>query len=98
MVQAFTINPTTFPAAKVGKIGSLINLALPLVMTCAGLIFLVILLKAAFDILSNGDNPDILKKAYGSISTAVLGLFIVIASFLAVQLLGVVLKTDILPK
>lgn len=98
MVQAFTIDPTTFPAAKVGRIGDLMNLALPLVMTGAGLIFLVILLKAAFDILSNGDNPDILKKAYGSISTAVLGLFIVIASFLAVRLLGVVLKTDILPK
>lgn len=98
MVQAFTIDQNSFPAAKVGKIGDIVNLALPLVMTGAGLIFLVITLKAAYDILTHGDNPDALKKAYGSITTAVLGLVIVIASFLVIQILGVVLKTNILPK
>lgn len=98
MVYAFTINQDSFPAAKVSKIGDIVNLALPLALTGAGLIFLVILLRAAFDIMTNGDNPDALKKAYGSIGTAVLGLIIVIASFLAIQLLGVVLKTNIIPK
>lgn len=98
MVYALTIDPTSFPAAKVGKIGDLMNLALPLALTGAGLVFLVITLRAAFDILTHGDNPDDLKKAYGSITTAVLGLIIVIASFLAIQLLGVVLKTEIIPK
>ncbi|MFA6017188.1 MAG: hypothetical protein WC744_03825 [Patescibacteria group bacterium] len=98
MVYAFTINSTSFPAAKVANVGQLLNLALPLALTGAGLIFLVITLKAAFDILTNGDNPDALKKAYAAITNAVLGLIIVVASFLAVQLLGVVLKTNILPK
>ena len=98
MVYALTIDPTSFPAAKVAKIGDIINLALPLVLTGAGLIFLVITLSAAFSILTHGDNPDALKKAYGSIVTAVLGLIIIIASFLVIKLLGVVLKTDILPK
>lgn len=98
MVQAFTIDQNSFPAAKVGNIGKIISLALPLAMTGAGLIFLFITLKAAFDILRNGDNPDALKKAYGSITTAIIGLVIVIASFLVIQLLGIVLKTDILPK
>lgn len=98
MVYAFTINPTNFPAAKIGKISDLMNVALPLAMTMGGLIFLAILLKSAFDILTNGDNPDALKKAYSSITTAVIGLIIVVASFLVIQLLGVVLKTDILPK
>ena len=98
MVYALTINPTSFPAAKVAKISDIMNLALPLALTGAGLIFLVITLKAAFDILTHGDNPDALKKAYASITTAVLGLIIVIASFLAIQLLGAVLKTDIIPK
>ena len=98
MVQAFTIDVTSFPAARVGKISDIMNLALPLALTGAGLIFLMITLKAAFDILTHGDNPDALKKAYGSITTAVLGLIIVIASFLVIQLLGVALKTDIIPK
>ncbi len=98
MVYALTINSTSFPAAKVAKISDIMNLALPLALTGAGLIFLVITLEAAFDILTHGDNPDALKKAYASITTAVLGLIIVIASFLAIQLLGAVLKTDIIPK
>lgn len=99
MVQAlYTIDETSFPAAKIANIGQIVNLALPLAMTGAGLIFLFITLKAALDILRNGDNPDALKKAYGSITTAILGLVIVVASFLVIQLLGVVLKTDILPK
>lgn len=98
MVYAFTIDSTSFPAAKVYNVGQIVNLALPLAMTGAGLIFLVITLKAAFDILTHGDNPEALKKAYGAITTAVLGLIIVVASFLAIQLLGVVLKTNIIPK
>jgi hypothetical protein len=98
MVQAFTINRDSFPAAKIDNIGKIVSLALPIMMTGAGLIFLVITLKAAYDILTHGDNPDALKKAYGSITTAVLGLVIVIVSFLAIQILGIVLKTDILPK
>lgn len=98
MVQAFTIDQTSFPAAKIGKISDLTNLALPLVMTGAGLIFLFVTLNAAFSILRNGDNPDALKKAYSSITMAVVGLFIVVGSLLVVQLLGTVLKTNIIPK
>lgn len=97
MVQAFTIDQSTFPAAKVGNIGQIISLILPLALTGAGLIFLVMTLYAAFNILTHGDNPDALKKAYASITTAVVGLFIVIFSFLAIQLLGTVLKTKIIP-
>ncbi|MEK7177357.1 MAG: hypothetical protein AAB705_00845 [Patescibacteria group bacterium] len=91
MVQAFTIDSNSFPAAKVTSISQIVNLALPLAMMGAGLIFLVVTLKAAFDILRNGDNPDALKKAYSSIFTAVIGLFIVVASYLVIRLLGVIL-------
>ncbi len=98
MVYALTINSTSFPAAKIASIGQIMNLALPLALTGAGLIFLVITLSAAFNILTHGDSPDDLKKAYASITTAIFGLIIVIVSFLAIKLLGVVLQTDIIPK
>ncbi len=98
MVQAFTIDPTSFPAAKIGNISQIMNLALPLALTGAGLIFLVITLYAAFNILTHGDNPDALKKAYASITTAVLGLIIVIVSFLAVKLIGaLIIGQSIIP-
>lgn len=91
MVYAFTIDSNSFPAAKVTSIGQIVNLALPLAMMGAGLIFLFVTLKAAFDILRNGDNPDALKKAYSSIVMAVIGLFIVVGSYLVIRLLGVIL-------
>lgn len=98
MVQAFTIDSTTFPAAKVANIGQIVSLILPLALTGAALVFLVVTLKAAFNILTNGNNPEAITKAYHSIAMAILGLIIVFASYLAIQLLGVVLKTDIIPK
>lgn len=98
MVHAFTIDPTSFPAAKISNFSQIMNLVLPLALTGAGLIFLAMTLYAAFNILTHGDNPDALKKAYGSITTAVLGLIIVVISFLAIKLLGAVLNTEIIPK
>ena len=91
MIYAFTIDQTSFPAAKINNVGQIVNLALPLAMTGAGLIFLFVTLNAGFNILKNGDNPDALKKAYASIMYAVMGLIIVIASYLVIQLLGVIL-------
>jgi hypothetical protein len=97
MVYALTIDETTFPAAKINNIGNLLNLALPLALSGAGLIFLAMTLYAAFNILTHGDNPDELKKAYGSIVTSVIGLFIVIFSFIAVQIIGKIIGTQLIP-
>ena len=89
MVYAFEINPTSFPAGKFTTFGPIINVALSLALTGAGLIFLAMTLYAAFNILTHGDNPDALKKAYSAITTAVIGLIIVVASYLVIKLLGV---------
>jgi hypothetical protein len=97
MVYAFTIDPTTFPAAKISNISNILNLALPLALSGAGLIFLAMTLYAAFNILTHGDNPDELKKAYGSIVTSVIGLFIVVFSFVAVQIIGKIIGTQLIP-
>jgi hypothetical protein len=88
MVHAFEINKTTFAPAQFADIGSILNILLPLLFTGAGLIFLVMLLKAGLDIMTHGNNPEALGKAYNSIGTAVIGLVIVIFSFLFIQLIG----------
>lgn len=92
MIQAFEINSTTFPAAKITGIPQLVNLGLPIATAVASIIFLVTLLYAGFNIITHGDNPEALKKAYSTMVMAVVGLLIVISSFLAVKLLGVVTK------
>ena len=88
MVYAVDIQDKFAPAKNFGDVSSLVNIALPLAMAGAALLFLGMTLMSAFQILSHGDNPDVLKKAYASISFAVIGLIIVIASFLAVRVIG----------
>lgn len=83
-----TIDANTFPAAKFSTVSTLLNIVLPLVMTGAGLIFLSMLLMAAFRIITNGDNAEALKKAYSSMMFSVIGLLIVISSFLVVRVIG----------
>ena len=98
MTFAIEINPTTFQPARITNIGTLLNVVLPLMMTGAALIFLVMTLYGAFNLLTHGSNPEIIKKAYSTIVFAVIGLFIVIASFVAVRLIGNLLGiNNILP-
>lgn len=93
------IDQNIFPAAKFSNFGILLNLVLPLVMSGAGLIFLFMMLYSAFNILTHGDNPDALKKAYGSMVFAVIGLILVIASFLAVRIIGKMIGAgDLIPQ
>lgn len=79
---------TKNPLARIGDIGTLLNVLIPLMMVGAGLIFLVMLLAGAFTFLTSGGNPENLKKAQGTLFAAVLGLFVVIISYLVVKLLG----------
>lgn|GEM_PF-1297286 len=98
MVYGLTIDENIFPAAKFSNMGILLNVALPLVMAGAGLIFLMMMLMGAFNILSHGDNPEAIKKGYATITYSVIGLIIVIASFLAVRVIGAIIGAQLLPQ
>lgn len=98
MIYAIEINSQTFAPAKITTIATLLNVVLPLMTTGAGMIFLVMALLGAFNLLTHGDNPEAVKKAYGMITYAVVGLLIVISSFIAVRILGKMLNIEnILP-
>lgn len=100
MIYAIDISdPNVFKPAKFANFSTLINLILPLLTAGAALLFLIIFLSAAFRILTHGDNPEDIKKAQHTIAFAVLGLIVVIASFLAVNLIGKMLGVaNILPQ
>lgn len=96
MVYAIDISQN-FAPARFATIATLLNIVLPLLTTGAGMIFLVMALYGAFNLLTHGDNPEAVKKAYGIITYAALGLLIVIGSFIAVRIIGSMLKVNILP-
>ncbi len=99
MVHAIDISETgVFAPNKFGTISVFLNILLPLATTAAAIIFLFMMLSAALSIITHGDNPEAIKKAQHSMGFAVLGLAIVIFSFLFVRLLGKILGvTEILP-
>ena len=97
MVYALTIDSTTFPAAKFSNIGTVLNIALPLTMAGAAMIFLAMTLMAAFNIITHGDNPDALKKVYSSLIFSVVGILIVMSSYLVVRVIGGIIGAQLLP-
>ncbi|MBW7959971.1 hypothetical protein B6D29_04150 [Microgenomates bacterium UTCPR1] len=76
------------PAGKINSIGGIVNLLLPIMLIGSALIFLAMSLFGGFMYITQGDNPEGLKKARSTVIFAVLGLVIVIISFVAVQIIG----------
>mgnify|MGYP001068239731 CR=1 FL=1 len=98
MVLAIEINPTNFPSfvpAEITSVSIIMKIILPLLMIGAGLFFLIILLKAAFKILTAGDNEKTVEKEQSTIGFAVLGFIFVIISFLLVRIIGMILKVPL---
>jgi len=94
MVFAIEVNQNNFAPAKILSVATLMKVILPLLMTGAGLFFLIMLFQAAFKILTAGDNKEMVAKAQKTISFAILGLILVVASFLLVRIIGMILKVQ----
>lgn len=94
MIYALTIDQNSFAPAKISSISTLMNIILPLLTTGAALACLVMALYGAYMYLTNGDKPDVLKKAQGIIIYALIGLIIVVSSFVAVQIIGKIFGID----
>lgn len=96
MVYALNLaNPAVNPISRISTVSTLINVVVPLLMTVGGFIFLVMLLIGAFTYLTSAGQQEQLKKAQQTLSFAVLGLVIIIASFIIVKVIGIILKVDI---
>lgn len=75
---------------KTGLVG-LLNNILRLVFIVAGLFAMIQVILAGFDFISAGGNPESVSKAWSKIWQALVGLMIVVISFLAAMLMGQIL-------
>ena len=89
---AYQINPSNFPPARIATIAHLVNIILPMLITGAAILLLVMLLLGAFTRITSGGNPDSLARSQKIMTYAILGLVLVVLSFLFVKLLGVIFK------
>ncbi len=98
MAQPFEINCETFPPACTGNISTIVTFVIPFITLAAAVGFLIMLLYAAFTWLTAGGNPENVAKAWKIMTFAVLGLLMVILSFIAIKIIGVITGTSgILP-
>ncbi|MCX6732431.1 MAG: pilin [Candidatus Roizmanbacteria bacterium] len=85
---------TVNPIAKFDSITTLVNLILPIMMLVGGFITLGMLLLGAYRYLTSEGNPEKVSKAQSVIMYAIIGLFLIVASFVLTRIIGYVLKVN----
>ncbi|MDO8497752.1 MAG: hypothetical protein Q7S61_04370 [bacterium] len=96
IVHAIDISkPSENPLAIFGNIASILNLVLPLVTIAAALLFLIMLFRAAFTILTGAGTAENIAKAQKTMTNAIIGLILIISAYTIVRLVAKVLKLDI---
>lgn len=96
MVYAIDIaNPTTNPVAKFSTIGVFLNILLPLITIGVALMVLYMFLKGGFTFITGGDSADGVKKAQQMFIYAILGLGVVIFSYLFIKLFANILNVQL---
>lgn len=85
-------NPNLNPVAKYSSIASITNIISPMLITGGAVLFLVMIVSAAFNVITAAGSAEKMTKAKSTFGYAILGLVIVLMSYLAVRLIGVVLN------
>lgn len=91
------VNPSNFPAARFGDIGTLLNVIVPNLMFGAGLIFTLLIVYGGYQYMRSDGNPENLKKARNVFLYAVIGFGIVLGSYIAIKLVATIFNLGDLP-
>lgn len=79
--------PKGFAAANIGAV---INNAVPLIFSFAGIALLLMLLSGGFGILTSSGDAKKLEGAKGRLTNAILGFFIIFVAYWLVQIVGII--------
>ena len=91
MVYAIDLtDPNQNPIAHISTIGSVVNVILPIAYIGSAMLFLGMLIIGGFIYIQSEGNPEKLKKAQQLLMSAILGLAVVLGSYLLVKLIAVI--------
>lgn len=85
-------NPAVNPFAKISTFGHLLNVILPILIIGAAVLLLVMLLYGAFTWITAGGSAENVAKAQKIMTYAILGLVLVILSFVFVKLFTTIFR------
>lgn len=95
-INATTI-PSYFPPARYfTSIGALVNTVVPALLLIAALILLAMLFYAAYKVLTAGGNPDAITEARNTATFAIVGIVVIMLSYLIVRIVSFILGVDAL--
>ena len=86
---------TIFPAARFTDISTLLNIIVPLVTIIATFAMGAAFARAAFLVISAGDDAEKLSQARQTALYAAIGLVVMISAYLIVKLIGIMFKIEI---
>lgn len=87
--------PENNPLAKYGDIATIVNVVVPVLFIGAALVFLFALFYGGYTIITAGGEPKNIERAQSIIKYAVIGLFIVLASFVTMKVIETVLNINL---
>ncbi len=87
--QGIDISTTFGPATKFPTIGSLVNVIIKNLLTIAGVLALIFVIVAGFNIITHagGGESDKLNKDKGAFTAALIGLIIIFGAYFFLQAL-----------
>ena len=85
-------DPAANPLAKFDTIGKFLNIFLPALTTGAAVLLLIMFLYGSYTWLTSGGSAENVSKAQKIMTYAVLGLVLVILSFLFVRIINTIFK------
>ena len=96
MVYALDIsNKSVNPLAEFSDIGKIVNVIASLFIILAALAFVFIMLSGAFTFITAAGDAEKVKQAQKTFKFAIIGIVVVIVSFLIVKLIERVLGIDL---
>lgn len=96
MVYALDISQESVnPLAKFSDFASIINVAVSLFIILASLSFVFIMLSGAYTFMTAGGDAEKVKQSQKTFKFAIIGMIVVLISFLIVKLIEIVLGVDL---
>lgn len=79
---------------KVETIGDIVNRVMGFFVPFVGIILTFTFVWAGYDLLTSGGNPEKVKSAKAKLTTAIIGVIILVSSFLIAKLAAYIFNLD----
>lgn len=93
---SFVIKAATDDVATFSDLESMIQRVVGLAIGFAGIVLFILLLVGGFKYITSGGDPKAVESAKGTLTSAIIGLVVLIVSYLILVLINVLTGVDVL--